>query len=133
MFKVFQVTASYQKLGLISCIFYQCSPEIKEKLYNHLVRSKLEYCCTVRDPNQIYLKQSTERVQENSRIALVHSFDNYDQAMTDLKWSRLPNSKQWYEEHCLEFARLHDCREYHKNIMWYKIYHEIVESLTRSL
>ena len=60
------VSHSYQKLGMISHIFYHCSPDIKEKLYNHLVRSKLEYCCTVWDPNQICLIRSIERIQKKA-------------------------------------------------------------------
>ena len=31
------VSDSYQKLGMINRKFYYCSPEIKEKLCNHLV------------------------------------------------------------------------------------------------
>ena len=105
------VSDSYQKLGMINRIFHHSSRGNKEKLYNHLVRSKLEYCCAVWDPNQICLKKSIERVQKKaSRIVLGHSFDNYGQAMTDLKWSRL-----------------HDRREYHRNVMCYKKYHEIVD------
>ena len=84
------MTYSYQKLGMISRIFYHCSPDIKEKLYNHLVRSKLEYCCTVWDPNQICLIRSIERIQKKaSKIVLGRCIDNYGQAMTDMKWSRL--------------------------------------------
>ena len=105
------VSSSFQKLGLVNRVFYHCSPDIKEKLYNHLVRSKLEYCCTVWDPHQIGLISLLEKVQKKgAHIVLGSNFETYEKALSDLKWSTLYHR-----------------REYHRNVMCYKIYNNLVD------
>ena len=99
------VSSICQKLSLVNRVFYHCSPDIKEKLYNHLVRSKLEYCCTVWDPYQIGLISLLEKVQKKgAHIVLGSNFETYEKALSDLKWSTLYHR-----------------REYHRNVMCYKI------------
>ena len=79
------VSSSCQKLCLINRVFYQCSPNIQEKLYNHLVRSKLEYYCTVWDPNQIGLISLLEKFQKKgAHIVLGSNFETYEKALSDL-------------------------------------------------
>ena len=79
------VSSSCQKLCLINRVFYQCSPDIKEKLYNHLVRSKLEYCCTVWDPHQIGLISLLEKFQKKgAHIVLCSNFETHEKALSNL-------------------------------------------------
>ena len=86
--RVIQVSSGQIFLYQMIClwkIFYQCSPDIREKLYNHLVRSKLEYCCTVWEPHQIGLISLLEKFQKKGApIVLGSNFETYEKALSDL-------------------------------------------------
>ena len=54
----------YKKLDVIRRIFKHCNMEIKEKLYNHLVKQTLDYCCTVWSLYLIGQVKTLEKIQK---------------------------------------------------------------------
>ena len=45
------VKDAYKKLGVISRIFGHCGKNVKSRLYNQLILSKLDYCSSVWSPH----------------------------------------------------------------------------------
>ena len=105
------ISDSSQKLGMINRLFYHCSSDVKTTLYNHLVRSRLEYCCTVWDPYQVGQVKAIEKVQKKA-ASIVEGFkaEKYGQAMHDLNW-----------------LSLHKRRQYYRNVMCFKICNAFID------
>ena len=53
----------YKKLGVIR-IFKHCNMEIREKLYNQIVKPTLDYCCTVWSLYLIGKVKTLEKIQK---------------------------------------------------------------------
>ena len=53
-------------LGLLRRNLYSCSPFVKETTYRSLVRSRLEYCSSIWDPNHQDHKNKLESVQRRA-------------------------------------------------------------------
>ena len=99
-----------KKLGMIRRLFSHCSSDAKIKLYNHLVRCKIDYCSTVWKPPQIGLQRSIERVQKRAaKVVTGARVDNYPSVINQLGWNTL---------HCRT-----DCN---RLIMCYKILNGLV-------
>ena len=65
-------------MHMLKRIFWKCETKVKENLYNQIVRSKLEYACTVWDPYLIGDQRKLEKVQKRSlKYVYGLNVDNY--------------------------------------------------------
>ena len=90
-------------LYFIRRVFSRSSPELKEKVYLALVRSKLEYASSLWDPHQSYLIDSLEMVQRRAARFVINDYGiqssvtdmlsklNWDSLETRRKFARLKN------------------------------------------
>ena len=72
---------------MIKRVFSHCTMHIKRRLYEQLIRSKVEYCNTVWSPWQCGLQQKLEKVQKNAaKFILGKAMGNYDMYLNGLNW-----------------------------------------------
>ena len=55
-----------RKLGMLKRVFSNCDTEMKENLFNQLIRSKLEYACSAWDPHTIIKQRKLELIQKRA-------------------------------------------------------------------
>ena len=60
------VSSAYQKLGFLRRNLKRCQRDVKALAYYALVRSRLEYCCTIWDPHQGGEINRIEGIQRNA-------------------------------------------------------------------
>ena len=85
-----------QILGLLRRNLYSCSPKVKDISYKALVRPRLEYCASKRDPHQKDYKNQLERVQRRAARFVLNN--NKTQAsvtemISHLKWEPLEHRR----------------------------------------
>ena len=88
---------SNQSLGFIRRNLNECPKELRQTAYFSLVRSTLEYACTVWDPHLVKDINSLEKVQRLAARVVVHDFSSYTSVtaiMEELGWESLADRRR---------------------------------------
>ena len=100
-------------LGFLRRNLRNTSQETKTRAFNSLVRSNLEYCCTVWNPHQRSLINKLEMVQRRAARFVTNRYHNTSSVtdmLTSLEWLSLENRRQHLQLN-----------------MFYKIIHHLVD------
>lgn len=71
------ISRSNSLLGLLKRNLAQCSVPAKLIAYSSLIRSRLEYCCSIFDPWQITLTRALEGVQNRATRFIMRDYSRY--------------------------------------------------------
>lgn len=100
-----------RSLGFIKRNFRLASSSLKETLYFSLVRSVLDYACTIWDPYRFNLEEQIEKIQNRAARFVTGNYD-FRTSVTELKssldWRPLRHRRQ-----CLRLKLLHNI--FHNN------------------
>ena len=84
-------------LGLLRRNIYHCPVKLREQAYITLIRSRLEYCCTVWDPHLSKDSNKLEMVQRRAARFVAHEHDpraSVTSLLKDLKWHSLQDRRR---------------------------------------
>ena len=97
-------------MGIIRRNFVNCPKSILKSLFESLIRSRLEYCCTAWDPYRNTHKERIERIQKRYvRMMCKDWSTSYNVLLQNVKMNLLENR-----------------RKYHRLVFYYKIVNNLI-------
>ena len=100
-----------RKLGMLKRNFWNCDVETKDKLYSSIVRSKLEYACSIWDPHLVGEQRMLEKVQKRA-LKFIYNCDFTDYCLF---------------LHSNGILSLHQRRSFYRLCMLYRMIHGLLD------
>ena len=84
-------------MGIIRRNFVNCPKSILKSLFESLIRSRLEYCCTAWDPYRNTHKERIERIQKRYvRMMCKDWSTSYNVLLQNVKMNLLENRRKYH-------------------------------------